>query len=354
MVRRVKTPTRIVHPPADLGRDVPSIEFILNRADGYRPSEYRREIWRTLRHRSWWEAAYLVAKYCDEVVPREPMETSTQALMEATGLSRASVHRYLSTGRVIVRRVALAADYPIPIHWIESPPTIGWYVEALRAANRLKLDAVNMVISLESFEPALTAAEIKEKTESLTKWRKSELGPRGGVTHRAETPRTDRMLEPWPTEVSEELDWSFVSVDGFYRAAQGKSEPAVGSHWTEVTGDAPVILDGVHMTAPEAWVEMLNNASGDMAGLPMHLAWPEIENNFTHRPEASGLMEVLCFSIRLGGNVAGFLVLDFHDPARLQEVRMNSYRQIRNLTRPLIERFERQFAGGFDTKTEVA
>jgi len=354
MVRRVKTSTRIVHSHADLGRDVPSLEFILNRADGYRPSEYRREIWRTLRHRTWFEAAYLVAKYCDEVVPREPMETSTQALMETTGLSRASVHRYLSTGRVIVRRVALAADYPIPNHWIDSPPTIGWYVEALRAANRLKLDPVNIVISLESFLPALTASEIKDKTDSLTKWRDSELGRRGGVTPRNENPRSGPLPEAWVTDLEDQLEWLFISVDGVYRAARGKSEPAVGSHWTEITGDSPVILDGLEMSAPDAWVEMLQNASGDMAGLPMHLAWPEIESVFPHRPEASGIMELLVFSVRLGGSVAGFLFLDFHDPARLQEVRINSYRQIRRITRPLIERFERQFAGGFETKTEVA
>lgn len=354
MVQRVKNPTRIVQSPADLGGDVPLMEFILNRADGYRPSEYRREIWRTLRHRSWWEAAYLVAKYCDEVVALEPMETSTQALIESTGLSRASVHRYLSTGRVIVRRVAIASENPIPSHWIQSQPTIGWYVEALRAANRLKLDAVNMVISLEAFRPALTAAEIKEKTTSLAKWRESELGPRSGVTHRSESPRRSPLAEAWVTDLEDQMEWLFISVDGVYRAARGKSEPAVGSHWTEITGESPVILDGVEMSAPKAWVEMLQNASGDMAGLPMHLAWPEIENVFPHRPEASGIMELLVFSIRLGGSVAGFLFLDFHDPARLQEVRMNSYRQIRSLTRPLIERFERQFSGGFDTKTEVA
>ena len=336
--------------PADLASNPLSLEYKLNRADGFRPSEYRREIARTIKHRSWFEGAFLVAKYVDEVDKKDGAEQAVRAVCRTTKLDRASIRRYLSTGRLVIRRVQLAGTHPIPAHCSNTPMPMGAYVEAIKGGKRLGLDPIDLIVVLEKENPLPTVSQIQERTKCLATWRAPHEKPTVDATGLPELYRDDAPTALWQEDVDPDLDWLFMSIDGIYRAARGRSEPAIGAHWSEVTQDGTVIMDGVQMSTSEAFVEMVHNASSDAAGLPMFIAWPEIERVFEHRPEASGFMEILVVSVRLRGEVAGFLMIDFHDPARLVEVRQNSYRLLRRITKPLIARFEREFAALVATK----
>jgi hypothetical protein len=222
---------------------------------------------------------------------------------------------------------------------------MGAYIEATKAGKRLGLDPIDLVLSFEKENPSPSVGQIQERTRSLATWRAPHEKPIVDATGLPELHRDHAPTAVWEDDVDPDLDWLFISIDGVYRAARGRSETAIGAKWKDVTGHTDVILDGVRMSSQDAWVEMIHNATSDATGLPMFLVWPEIERVFEHRPDASGLMEVLVFTVRLRGAVAGFLVLDFHDPARLVEVRQNSYRHLRQLTKPLVARFEQEFAG---------
>lgn len=151
----------------------------------------------------------------------------------------------------------------------------------------------------------------------------------------------ERLTPPAPAEPAH-LEWAFLSIDGVYRAARGKSEPAIGFHWAEVMEDRELILDGRRMSCEDGWNKLVAEAASDGMALPSNVIFPDIEAQFPHRPEARGAMECLAVAVRVRGGVGGFLFLDFGGDIEAQLRSCRSFRYLRELVRPLFARLQKE------------
>ena len=329
------------------GKQSVSLDYIIARCADLRPSEARREILRTLKHRGWWEASVLIAHYVTDVDQSGSVEQGIRELGRTTGLNRASVHRYLAAGRLVVRRLAITNRHPIPTELSSRPMPMAVYSEAIRASRHLRMDPLDMMLVLERDSPTLTVAQIRSRTKSAKVWAdatSAAIDPEEVPSWMREVftlRENGKGTTSWAKKVGVDFKWGFISTDGIYRAASGSMERIIGCNWRDITAGANVTIDGEEMPCRDAWYYMMRNAASDHASLPMHMAWPDIK------------MENLVLVISLGNLVSGLLFVDFDDPDRMREIKSNSFRQIRESVAEICTQLERDFPGQVVPREEL-
>jgi hypothetical protein len=314
-----------------------TFESIVGRIADMRPSEVRREILRTLKHRGWWEASVLVSHYIADVHQDGGVEGGIQDLCRTTSLTRATLHRYLAAGRLVIRRLAILGPHPIPAHLRNSPMAMAQYSEVIRCAKRLKVDPLDMVLVLEREYPLLTVDEIRSRSLSAKVW---DAAKKPDSTEDISS-FIDRVLESRQGPDATEVEWGFISTDGVYRAASGSMERVVGCRWREITAGADVVMDGEMMTCREAWYYMVRNAVSDQAGLPMHMFWPDVA------------MENLVLVITQNNMISGFLILDFSDEDALKKLNPLSFRNMRERCAAICAQLEGNFPSELVSRQEL-
>ncbi|MFP6663783.1 MAG: hypothetical protein VCC00_06260 [Deltaproteobacteria bacterium] len=153
----------------------------------------------------------------------------------------------------------------------------------------------------------------------------------------------DEVMPPQPLRPPR-FEWLFISIDGVYRAAKGKSEMAVGHHWKQVTKDRDIVLDGGRMSCDAAWSKLVADSAAEGMELPSIAIFPDIEDQFSLRPDASGAMECLIVAVRAQGQVAGFLFLDFSEEKDFPFRSPHTYHYLRDQLRPLTDRLQHEFS----------
>ncbi len=320
--------------------------------DGASPAEYRGEFARRVADKDFWQpAALLAAYYVDEIAKDDNVMDRVDVLAKRAKLGRALTFKYVSLGRLILRRIFAIEERPVPAHLANKITTMQYMVEVLALAKRLGLDPLDVLIALEQ-EPEFPEAKDLARRKTLRKkWTNSagvrEIGA-DIATYEAELEK-GATLERW--ECLPPFEWCFVSSDGYYRAAEGKSEVIVGYHWDEVMVDRPVIFDGKKMSCRDAWAEMV--LEDDDLYFPSILVFPNISGQFSHRQDAAGVMELLVVRVQLRNQMSGFLFIDFGDSKYLSENALDSWGRMRSAFRPVLRQLEERLAPG-KKRSEVA
>ena len=294
---------------------------------GATPSEWKREYVKHSRRSNWARAAYFAAVYTDEI-SRTSVSESVGALSKAAKLSSAAVWRAVRVGRVIARRAGRQDSQPIPSHLLLDPLPQSVVLTGIKMASRLGIDPVDFLIRLEQATPTPTVADIENMGENLGEW--SNEAPVAPVLAANPDATYERHALLSSAKMAYEYEWSLVDINGYYRAAQGRSAAVVGSHRNDITQDIPVRLDGMDLPMETAWADMIQVATVDGLDLPRFLVFPDIDGTFEHRPDAAGPMETIYFPVRVGGKVVGFLFIDTgFDKNFLRPLTVDTFRQIR-------------------------
>ena len=316
--------------------------------DGASPSEWRREFARRYRRRrkgldAWYPASITAAYYVEAIDKSANKMDRIDALANAANVSRSTANKYRGVGTAIIRRILAIDERPVPSETYDEPLSMEVIHECLGLARRLKIDVLDVMCAIEREYPRPSPAELAGRTTLRVDWKRNrDVIPIDEMvaTYQDELEKS-ASLPTWDNLPP--FEWAFVSTDGYYRAAQGKSEAVVGMHWDDVMVDRPVLIDGEKMMCRDAWTEM--NAHGDNLGVPMIIIWPDIDGQFEHRPDAAGVMELLVIRVRVREKLAGFLFVDFGDSKYLSEVALNSYGRLRRALQPIVERIEEQVEG---------
>lgn len=233
----------------------------------------------------------------------------------------------------------------------------GYYVAACEFARKLETPALDLLemaeqeatkgkYTVEDFRQSLRTRRSKMKLREIsepedidftTAW--TDPVEVASATNRPDGHYQHSLLDS-PLDVPE-IEWVLISTVqptmGIYMAANGRSEAAIGLHRNDVTQARDIILDGKIMAFEEAWDDLVDGCYRDGLLLPRLLIFPEVEDQFEHRPEASGRMEILCVPFVIDGKVIGLLMIDYADKRHLLMRSQQSYGFLHEICKPLVE-----------------
>lgn len=282
---------------------------------------------------------------------------------EQFGISQSELGRYARIySEIILPRItqqvsaelALGGDMGFPLY------NRGYYVTACEFARKLKTPALRLLelaeeraadeaFSVSEFRQllrsrvaqlALRESAVAEKLPFKTAWTNPGTPEAVSRFTRLWDGHYQHSLMDTPDDLPE-MEWSLISTrgptSGIYMAASGRAENLVGTHFGDSTQVENLVLDGELMSPTDAWRTIVSSAHYDGLVAPHILIFPEVSGAFSHRPKASGRMELLVLPFRVEGKTVGVLAIDYSDKRHLLLRSQQSYGFLRKVCEPLVE-----------------